>query len=63
MESKGNLQRIMNSDGSFVTVEMNVRKVWREHFENLHNVGSNEEVIVNVCGFDGLRRNRYLEIR
>src|SRR5678815_1118760 len=24
-----------------------------------HNIGSNEEVIVNGCGFDGARRNRY----
>src|SRR5678815_1965780 len=30
-----------------------------EDFENLHNIGSNEEVIVNVFGFDGARRNRY----
>ena len=33
--------------------------MWREHFENLHSVGNDEEVIVNVCGFDGVRRNRY----
>ena len=39
---------------------MEVRKVWREHFESLHNVGNNEEVIVIVCGFDGVRRNGYL---
>jgi hypothetical protein len=38
---------------------MEVRKVWKEHFENLHNVRSNEEVIVNACGFVGLGRNRY----
>ena len=48
-ENKGNLFRIMNSDGAFVTDEMDVKGVWREHFENLHNIGSNEEVIVNVC--------------
>src|SRR5678815_774823 len=58
-ENKGNLLRIMNTDGAFVTDEMDVRGVWEEHFENLHNIGSNEEVIVNVCGFDGARRNRY----
>src|SRR5678815_4789355 len=56
--NKGNLHRIMNRDGAFVTDEMNVTKVLWEHFENLHNIGSNKEVIVNVCGFDGAR-NRY----
>ena len=43
-----------------MTDEMDARKFWRKHFENLHYVGSNEEVIVNVCGLDGLRRNMYL---
>src|SRR5678815_3589395 len=37
---------------------MDVRGVWKEHFESLYNIGINEEVIVNVCGFDGARRNR-----
>src|SRR5678815_3272518 len=45
--------RIMNRD------EMDVRGVWKKHFENLYNINSNEEVIVNVCGFDGTRRKRY----
>src|SRR5678816_3363944 len=58
-ENKGNLLRIMKRDGAFVTDEMDVRGVWREHFENLHNIGRNEEVRVNVCGFDGARRNMY----
>ena len=36
-----------------------MKRVWREHFESLHNIGRNEEVTVNVCGFDGIRRNGY----
>ena len=59
-ENKGNVQRIMKRDGTFVNEEREVRKVWSEHFESLHNVGINEEVIVSVCGFDGVRRNRYV---
>src|SRR5678816_1516677 len=38
---------------------MDVRGVWKEHFEILHNINSNDEVLVNVCGFDSARRNRY----
>ena len=47
-EDKGNVQRIMKRDGTFVNDEVEVRKVWSEHFESLHNVGINEEVIVCV---------------
>src|SRR5678815_4291707 len=49
----------MNRDGVFVIDEMDVSGVWKEHFENLYNIGSNDEVIMTVCGFDGTRRNRY----
>lgn len=42
----------------FLTDEMDIRRMLREHFENLHNVGRNEKAIVNACGFDGVR-NRY----
>src|SRR5678816_3945389 len=58
-ENRGNLLIIMNRDGAFVADQMDVRGVWRKYFENLHNIGSNEEVIVNGCRFDGARRNRY----
>src|SRR5678815_3502330 len=57
-ENMGNLLRIMNRVGAFVTDEMDVRGVWKEHFKNLYSIGSNE-VIVNMCGFDGARRDRY----
>lgn len=46
----------MNSVGTFVADEIGVREVWMEHFGNLHNFGCNEKVIVNMFGFDGVRR-------
>src|SRR5678816_1162189 len=39
-ENKGNLLRIMNRDDAFVTNEMDVRGMWKEHFENLYNINS-----------------------
>lgn len=36
-ESKENIQRIMNKEGPFVNDEMDLKRKWREHFENLHN--------------------------
>lgn len=46
----------------FTTDETEVGIAWREHLENLHNTDSNEVAIMNVCGFDGTRRNRYFGI-
>lgn len=47
----------MNRDGTFLTDKVNVRSVCREFFENLHSIDSYEEVIKNVCGFDGVSEN------
>lgn len=47
----------MNRNGTFVTDQLDVRKVWREHFEILCNFDSNKEGIVYVCMFDGVKRN------
>jgi hypothetical protein len=58
-ERNGNLSNIKNRNGTLVTDEAEVRKVWRDYFENLHKVGSNEEVIVNERGIEGLFRNGY----
>lgn len=33
-----------------------------KHFLNQHNIGSNKEVIVNVCRFDGARKNKDFEV-
>lgn len=38
---------------------MDARRVCLEHFKNLHNIGRNEEVIVNACGFNSVKSNRY----
>ena len=61
-ERNGNFSNIMNRNGTLVTEESEVRGVWREYFENLHKVGSNEEVIVNDQGFECLGRNGYLGV-
>lgn len=48
-ESKGNLQRIVNRDDTFMTDE--THEACRGHFKYLHNISSNEEVKANVWGF------------
>lgn len=48
-ENKGNLQWIMKRKDTFVINELDVWRMWKEHTENLRNIESNEEEIVNVC--------------
>lgn len=49
----------MNSFSTFVTYEMDMRKVWRDQFENMYDIRNNKEVNLNVCGLDYIRRNMY----
>ena len=30
-----------------------MRRLWKEYFENLHNMGIQEQFAVHMCGFDG----------
>lgn len=53
----------MKLDGNFVTDEMDVKKVWREQFKNLHNISSNEEMKANMCVIDDARRKFFLEMK
>lgn len=41
--SKNNKYR----DSTFLTDKMDLRSLWKKHFENLYDIGSNEEVLVN----------------
>ena len=36
-----------------------MRKIWKEQFEDLYNINTQKEVVVHMCGFDGIRRGNY----
>ena len=36
-----------------------MRKTWKKYFEVLYNIDTQEEVAVQMCGFDGIRRTNY----
>ena len=48
--------RMKDVNGRLAQVENEVRKIWKEYFEELYNINNQEEVAVNMCGFDGIRR-------
>ena len=39
--------------------EEEVGSIWKEYFENLYNIDTQEQVSVYMCGFDGIRRGNY----
>ena len=38
---------------------LRVRNTWKEYFEDLYNVETEEEVTINRWSFDGARRGNY----
>ena len=39
--------------------EDELRRIWKEYFEDLYNIDTQEQVAVNICGFDWIRRGNY----
>ena len=33
--------------------------IWKDHFENLYNIDTQEQVAVHVCGSNGVQRGKY----
>ena len=50
--------RIKDGNGRLTLGEDKVRRIWKEYFEDL-NIGTQEQVEVQMCGFHGIRRGNY----
>ena len=51
--------RIKDGNGMLAQGEDKVRKIWKEYFEDLYNIDTQGQVVVHMCGFDGIRRVNY----
>ena len=51
--------RIKDENGRLAQGEDEVRKVWKEYFEDMYNIDTQEVVAVDMCGFDRIRRGSY----
>ena len=51
--------RIKDGNGRLILGEDEVRKIWKEYFEDMYNVDTQEQMTVHMCGFDGIRRDNY----
>ena len=45
--------RIKDGNGMLALGENGVRKIWKEYFEVLYNIDTQEEVAVHMCGLMG----------
>ena len=56
----GNMEsfsRIKDGNGRLAQGETEVRRIWKEYFEDLYNIDN--QVAMQMCGFDGIQRGNY----
>ena len=39
-----------------------MRKIWKEYFEDLYDIDTQEDVAIHMCGFDGIQRGNYFGV-
>ena len=54
-----NSNRIKDGNGRLVLKEAELRRVWKEYYEDLYNINIQEKVGVHMCGFNGVQRGDY----
>ena len=37
------------------------RRIWKDYFDDLFDIDTQEQVVVHICGLDGVRRCNNLE--
>ena len=51
--------RVKDGNGRLPQGEEETRKIWKDYFEDLCNIDTQEEIAVHMCGFDKIRRGNY----
>ena len=46
----------MNGNGRLLLEEAEVKRVWKECYEDLYNIDTQEQVAVHMYGFGGVQR-------
>ena len=54
-----NCSRIKDGNWRLVLEEAEVQRIWKDYFEDLYNIDTQEQVSVHMCGFDGVWRGNY----
>ena len=54
-----NFNRIKDGNGRLALEEVEMQRIWKEHYEDLYNIYTCEQVAVHMCGFDEVWRGNY----
>ena len=53
--------RIKDGNGRLTQREDEVRGIWKEYFEDLYNINTQEQVAFHMCGLNGIPRGNHFE--
>ena len=62
-EERQSCTKIKDVMGRLAQEEGEVRKIWKEYFENLYNIDTQEKIAVHMCSFDGILKGNYFRGR
>ena len=51
--------RVKDGNRRLAQEEDEMQKIWKEYFEDLYNIDTQEQVAVHMCGFDEIWRGNY----
>ena len=54
-----NCSRIKDGNWRLAWKEVEVRRMWKEYFEDLYNIDTQVQIAILMCGFDGAQRVTY----
>ena len=50
----GSCSRIKDGNWRLTVEEVKVRRIWKDYFEDVYNLDTQEQVAVHICYFDGV---------
>ena len=59
-EADGGEVESCSRNGRLARGEAEVRRIWKEYFEDFYNIDTQEQVAVHMCGLNGVWRGNYL---
>ena len=51
--------RVKDGNERLAQGEDEVRIIWKEYFEDMYNIDTQEQVAVQICGYDEIQRENY----
>ena len=49
---------VKDGNGRLAYGKDEMRKIWKDYFEDLYSIHTQEKLVLHMCGFDGILRRR-----